>query len=120
MLLPLATQLVQAAGDYAGNLPSMIQLLGLQLDAKLLPAILQPLGMTAVLFTGPLVYRLLHWVEQERRQQEWFSPGRPSIHSIRDCVVAPVTEEWCFRACMVPLLWMEVCTVQLGDPNRPD
>jgi hypothetical protein len=27
---------------------------------------------------------------------------------VRDCIVAPITEEWCFRACMVPLLWMEV------------
>jgi hypothetical protein len=46
--------------------------------------------------------------ERQQQQQSWISLRAPSIHSVRDCVVAPITEEWCFRACMVPLLWMEV------------
>ncbi len=34
--------------------------------------------------------------------------GRVDLRTVRNLVVAPLTEEWVFRACMVPLLKMEV------------
>jgi hypothetical protein len=88
----------------------LLQLLGLQLDAELLPATMQCLLMVLALFAGPLAYQLqMQWeLRQQQQQQQWFGLKAPSIHSVRDCIVAPITEEWCFRACMVPLLWMEV------------
>jgi len=29
-----------------------------------------------------------------------------NLRTLRDCMIAPITEEWCFRCCMVPLLWL--------------
>ncbi|KAF6260969.1 hypothetical protein COO60DRAFT_830788 [Scenedesmus sp. NREL 46B-D3] len=102
-----------SSSSTARSMPSLLQLLGLQLDAELLPAVMHCLLMVLTLFSGPLAYQL-HFQcqqqqqpQQQQQQQRCIRFRRPSIHSVRDCIVAPVTEEWCFRACMVPLLWME-------------
>lgn len=70
----------------------------------LLAATLIPLGLTATLFAGPLLLLALDAAESTRR----FSVmDRHWLMNARDFVAAPLTEEWAFRACMLPLLGME-------------
>lgn len=89
------------------EVPTLLQLLGLQLDTDLLLASLLSLALTALLFAGPLFYKFPHSSESRQKQQHR-SSHLQTLHALRDCVVAPLTEEWCFRACMVPLMWLEV------------
>ena len=46
----------------------------------------------------------LHWAA--RLQQQLWQEATPQ--RVRDCVTAPLAEEWVFRACMLPLLLHEV------------
>lgn len=88
------------------DLPDLLQLLGLHLSTRqLLPALAKAAGLTLVLFLGPLHH------QATQQYPVWRKPslGRVSwLHAARDLVVSPVSEEWCFRACMVPCLWMQV------------
>lgn len=68
-----------------------------------------PLGLTMVLFLGPLV---MSWLDRDRttsielqvreRLRDLEDDG---LLVLRNLVVGPVTEEWVFRACMCPLLF---------------
>lgn len=91
--LPLAATL-WARGAPLSLLPP---LLGLSTHT-ILPSILIPLFLTAVLFTGPL----LHAALANRR------PATASLLLLRNLVAAPLTEEWAFRACMLPLWLLHV------------
>lgn len=84
-----------------------MQLLGLHPQATLLADTLLALSLTAVLFAGPLLYMAVT-AREELGQASHSSNWHSSLYIIRDCVVAPLSEEWCFRACMVPLLSLEV------------
>ncbi|XP_055380548.1 CAAX prenyl protease 2 [Condylostylus longicornis] len=80
------------------------ELLGLKADGCLLAALV-PIGLTGVLFLGPLCVQILnyqgtpnflsgkYWKEHLRNILWW-----------RNHVVAPLTEEFTFRACMLPLM----------------
>lgn len=95
---------LEGADDFKAA-PRLSQLLGLQPQASLLSDTFLALLLTAVLFAGPLLYMAVTAREGPRQAQY---SRVPALHTIRDYVVAPLTEEWCFRACMVPLLWLEV------------
>jgi hypothetical protein len=119
-----------AASGHPSSIPTLLQLLGLQLHGSLLlAAVLRPLLLTATLFAGSLWHKACcscwEWQHSRQQQQKLAAAARPgsssrwaplalldsvspSLHSLRDYVVAPLAEEWCFRACMVPLLWMQV------------
>ncbi|KAF7990903.1 hypothetical protein HCN44_000708 [Aphidius gifuensis] len=79
------------------------ELLGLRWSG-LLQAVLIPLFLTIVLFLGPITMLSVNG--------SWRFYGEPtnwlnSIKSLiwwRNLVVAPLSEEWTFRACMLPLL----------------
>lgn len=83
--------------------PSMLQLLGIR-AAGLLPAVTIPLLLTCILFVGPLLFYAL--CPSYRR---WRSLSEPvyTIHDARDYIIAPIAEEWVFRACMAPILWLQ-------------
>lgn len=77
----------------------LLPLLGLRAEG-LLQAIVKPTLLTASLFAGPLLQLLL----TGKAQREAAAP----LQTLRNLLVAPVTEEFCFRACMSPLLLLQV------------
>lgn len=87
----------------------LLPLLGVRLPS-LAPAALLPLLLAATLYLGPLLY--LSICQHARCQHTLWQPK--TIHTARDVLVAPLAEEWVFRACMVPLLWLQVrdCAVR--------
>ena len=83
----------------------LLTFLGLRVEG-LLQAVVKPTLLTASLFAGPLVQLLL----TGRTQQEAAS----TLQSLRNLLIAPVTEEFCFRACMSPLFLLQVCSLELS------
>lgn len=92
--------------------PQLLQLLGLDVSGQeLLAAHAKSIALTMVLFLGPLYHRA-QCVWQQHKQKGavawWEADRQPVLHQVRDYVVSPLAEEWSFRSCMVPLLWMQV------------
>lgn len=107
----------------------------LGLTAAGLPAAAtQPLALTATFFAGPLLFRLLdpatcraassvleagqNMLRIALQPGQWSRAaaalsqqalGDESLVLWRNLVVAPVAEEFVFRACMAPLLLLKVC-----------
>lgn len=77
----------------------LLALLGLR-TAGLLQAVVKPTLLTASLFGGPLLQLLL----ASKTQRGAVSP----LQTLRNLLIAPVTEEFCFRACMSPLFLLQV------------
>ncbi|KAL3143509.1 hypothetical protein ABBQ38_002314 [Trebouxia sp. C0009 RCD-2024] len=76
----------------------LLALLGLRTQG-LLQAVVKPTLLTASLFAGPLVQLLL----TGKRRREAPDP----LQGLRDLMVGPFTEEFCFRACMAPLFLLQ-------------
>ena len=82
----------------------------------LLAAAMAPLGLTMVLFLGPL---MTTWMDADSKLnltlagvrstgilgQLRASYGAIDLRTLRNLVVGPLSEEWVFRACMCPLLY---------------
>ncbi|KAL6118877.1 rce1 [Pungitius sinensis] len=89
--------------------PSLLALMGIRVEG-LIPAIILPLMLTMVLFLGPLMqlamdcpWSFMDGVQVALDPSFWmlcFSDMR----WLRNQVVAPLTEELVFRACMLPML----------------
>ncbi|KAH7479722.1 hypothetical protein PRIC1_008739 [Phytophthora ramorum] len=109
---------------------SFAQWLGIRWEG-LVQAIVIPLFTTAVLFSGSLLanaLRLLNVSKQFHSNGLWFavknsalyySITRDRLPSLRTYVLGPLTEEFVFRSCMVPLLVCAQFTVKqivLGSP----
>ncbi|KAG6618973.1 prenyl protein protease [Phytophthora cinnamomi] len=109
---------------------SFAQWLGIRWEG-LLQAVVIPLFMTAVLFTGSLLanaLRLLNVSKQFHSNGLWFAIKNSALYysithdrlpSLRTYVLGPLTEEFVFRSCMVPLLVCAEFTVKqiiLGSP----
>jgi len=81
--------LLQTSAWQAGNLSrqaaeySLLQMLGVHpVDGQLVTALLWPLVLTAVLFAGPLLHKILvAWEGRTQRKQLSFTG---SLHSLRD------------------------------------
>lgn len=93
--VPLYWQL-QTKTAFAHKL--LFSLLGLR-KTSLLQAVIQPTLLTASLFAGPL----LQWGLSGRSDADSMAP----LQILRNLVMAPVTEEFCFRACMAPLFLLQ-------------
>lgn len=65
-------------------------------------AVLWPAALTLSLFAGPMLQSCLS------RTQTAHCHSQQLVQSLRNLVVAPLTEEVCFRACMAPLFLLEV------------
>ncbi|PAA72035.1 hypothetical protein BOX15_Mlig025095g1, partial [Macrostomum lignano] len=88
----------------AASWSDVLQLIGLRWSG-MLPAVGASLLLTAILFTGPI---LLAW-----ETGDGFFDREPllSLRCCRTLVLAPVTEELCFRALMLPVLCVHLsCT----------
>ncbi|KAG7382386.1 CAAX prenyl protease [Phytophthora boehmeriae] len=109
---------------------SFAQWLGIRWEG-LVQAIVVPLFATAVLFTGSLLsnaLRLLNVSKQFHSNGMWFAIKNSALYysithdrlpSLRTYVLGPLTEEFVFRSCMVPLLVCAEFTVKqivLGSP----
>lgn len=83
--------------------PSIWHVLGVRWDG-LVPSLAVSYLLTAVLFLGPLVqqYSDGHW--RLYLQPMYWRAGLSDLIWLRNHVVAPLSEEFTFRACMVPLL----------------
>lgn len=98
-----------AAWQDAGPIrQQLLHCLGLKVQG-LLPALTLPIGLTALLFLGPLAMGGIDWgFPDDNGQAADFPRPRPQRRSwamdVRDLMAAPLTEEFVFRACMVPLL----------------
>uniref|UniRef100_A0A3Q1H7Z0 CAAX prenyl protease 2 n=1 Tax=Anabas testudineus TaxID=64144 RepID=A0A3Q1H7Z0_ANATE len=89
--------------------PSLLALMGIRLEG-LIPAIILPLLLTMVLFLGPLMQLAMDcpWSFMDGMRvafDPWFWMLCGSdMRWLRNQVVAPLTEELVFRACMLPML----------------
>lgn len=68
----------------------------------MLQAIMKPAALTACLFAGPCLQSCLPWAHGPSFDKY------QRLQSLRNLIMAPLTEEFCFRACMAPLFLLEV------------
>ncbi|CAN1820824.1 CAAX prenyl protease 2 [Linum perenne] len=96
--------------------------LNVVLCVKQWQAVVYPLSLTSLMYVGSLVHKLMLVVESWREHTEqgghigdfakdqlqdfraWMSSTITNVLAWRSYVVAPITEELVFRACMIPLL----------------
>uniref|UniRef100_A0A3B4TKN9 CAAX prenyl protease 2 n=1 Tax=Seriola dumerili TaxID=41447 RepID=A0A3B4TKN9_SERDU len=89
--------------------PSLLALMGIRFEG-LIPAVILPLVLTMVLFLGPLMQLAMDcpWSFMDGIRvafDPWFwMLCFSDMRWLRNQVVAPLTEELVFRACMLPML----------------
>ncbi|KAG7280431.1 hypothetical protein CRUP_028171 [Coryphaenoides rupestris] len=82
--------------EFTGTSSSLLALMGIRFEG-LIPAVILPLLLTMVLFLGPLIQLAMDY--------PWFwNLCASDMRWMRNQVVAPLTEELVFRACMLPML----------------
>ncbi|XP_015588420.1 CAAX prenyl protease 2 [Cephus cinctus] len=79
------------------------ELLGLRWPG-FIQAIILPLLLTMILFLGPLSVQGLNGLWKLYTEPMYWLGSLGSLAWWRNQVVAPLSEEWTFRACMLPLL----------------
>ncbi|XP_037027557.1 CAAX prenyl protease 2 [Bradysia coprophila] len=67
-------------------------------------ALFTPLILTAILFLGPLMTQALNGIWDIYADPNYWAMCLQNLLWIRNHVVAPLSEEFTFRACMMPLL----------------
>lgn len=70
----------------------------------LIPAFILPLVLTMVLFLGPLSLHYLDGVFSLYLEAKYWTNSIKNFVWLRNHIVAPLSEEFIFRACMLPLL----------------
>ncbi|XP_047033863.1 CAAX prenyl protease 2 [Helicoverpa zea] len=70
----------------------------------LIPALVGPLFLTATLFLGPLTMQFLSGIWKLYAEPMYWLASWQDLVWVRNHFMAPLSEEWVFRACMVPLL----------------
>ncbi|XP_059161158.1 CAAX prenyl protease 2-like [Physella acuta] len=69
-----------------------------------IPALIIPLFLTMVLFLGPLSLHYLDGVFRLYLEAKYWTNSVKNYVWIRNHIVAPISEEFIFRACMLPVL----------------
>lgn len=72
--------------------------------AGFVAAVLVPLVLTATLFLGPISAIVLNGAWKVYLESSYWTACFQNILWIRNHIVAPLSEEFTFRACMMPLL----------------
>lgn len=102
LLSPLLVfYLLHDTATFTGH--SVCALMGLRLGG-LLTATILPLLLTAILFAGPLTVQLLNDELLSKATIAYWRCAVTDILWIRNHIMAPISEEFTFRACMMPLL----------------
>jgi prenyl protein peptidase len=91
--------LLRAGGGVGGGVPSAWQALGVAADCNGVFSALAPVALTATLFLGPLV----EFAVKSCACAAVHAAAHPIIVA-RNLAVAPIAEEWVFRASLLPLL----------------
>ncbi|TYZ62771.1 hypothetical protein PybrP1_008447 [[Pythium] brassicae (nom. inval.)] len=85
-------------------------------EEGLLPAVVLPMLLTATLFTGSLLANALHLAHVSKQFHSrgvwlavknsalYYSLTHDQLPSLRNYILGPLTEEFVFRSCMIPLL----------------
>ncbi|XP_067012806.2 CAAX prenyl protease 2 [Anabrus simplex] len=79
------------------------ELMGFRLPG-LLPALVIPLLLTMILFLGPLCMKGYSGIWKLYIEPMYWVGNAKSLIWLRNHIVAPLSEEFTFRACMLPLL----------------
>ncbi|XP_055848825.1 CAAX prenyl protease 2 [Episyrphus balteatus] len=82
---------------------SLFEILGLRWKG-LVAAFVIPSLLTALLFLGPLSVQLYNGHLQLYSRLQYWNCCINNVHWLRNHVVAPLSEEFTFRACMMPLI----------------
>ncbi|XP_023933534.1 CAAX prenyl protease 2-like, partial [Lingula anatina] len=82
---------------------SLMTWLGVRFSGTIMAAVL-PLFLTIVLFLGPLTLFYLDGVLKLYLEPKYWQANMKNLIWLRNHVVAPFSEEFIFRACMIPLL----------------
>lgn len=77
--------------------------MGFRLEGILTAAAI-PLLLTATLFLGPICAIIMNGTVKQYFELTYWSESFQNILWIRNHIVAPLSEEFTFRACMMPLL----------------
>lgn len=77
--------------------------MGLRLPG-LIQAIILPLILTAILFLGPMTMHFKSGLWKLYAEPMYWRNGLTDLVWVRNHLAAPISEEWVFRACMMPLL----------------
>ncbi|XP_063831097.1 CAAX prenyl protease 2 [Ostrinia nubilalis] len=85
------------------NRGNMYEQLGLR-SSGLITAMVAPLFLTAVLFLGPLTMHVLSGSWKLYAEPLYWVSSWQDLAWVRNHFMAPLSEEWVFRACMMPLL----------------
>jgi prenyl protein peptidase len=67
-------------------------------------AVVVPLLLTIILFLGPLCVQMTNGVWRIYSEPMYWFNSMQNLMWLRNHVVAPLSEEFTFRACMLPLL----------------
>ncbi|XP_043483295.1 CAAX prenyl protease 2 isoform X1 [Leptopilina heterotoma] len=79
------------------------ELLGLRWPG-FIQAIILPLCLTMILFLGPLSLQVINGIWKLYAEPMYWLGSARTLIWWRNQVIAPLSEEWTFRACMLPLL----------------
>lgn len=85
------------------NAHGLLEWLGLRFYG-FIPALVLPLLLTMVLFMGPLSLHYMDGVFRLYLEPKYWTNSLKNYVWLRNHIVAPVSEEFIFRACMLPLL----------------
>ncbi|XP_019757934.1 CAAX prenyl protease 2 [Dendroctonus ponderosae] len=85
------------------NQATFLEVLGLRVKG-LLPAIVIPLLLTMVLFLGPMFMEFFSGTCHRYAEVSGWLPNLTNLMWIRNRIVAPLSEEFTYRSCMMPLL----------------
>lgn len=107
--IPLWLELKTVRKDAEPIWQQLLVCLGLRVRG-FVPAAILPVCLTALLYSGPIAMKAIDfWVPTHDAQNGHsasrdIAPRQSRTMVMRDVLVAPLTEEFVFRACMVPLL----------------
>ncbi|CAG9766348.1 unnamed protein product [Ceutorhynchus assimilis] len=82
---------------------SLLEILGLRTKG-LLQAIFMPLFLTMILFLGPISMELYSGLYKLYTEESYWYRNLTNLIWIRNHIVAPFSEEFTYRSCMLPLL----------------
>lgn len=85
------------------NQLTLWQLIGLRRE-EIIRAFIVPLILTAVLFFGPIYVHIYNGSWRDYPECKVFMEYFTNVIWLRNHLVAPFSEEFTFRACMIPIL----------------
>lgn len=122
LLAPLPLYYLKESSSLTRHFP-LLDLLGVSPRCNTISGLLWPILVTATLFLGPIIASIFELVldsieESQKKEMAnlvrlFFSNvfnkltrfnGGGSVVAIRSLIVAPIAEEWSFRACTIPII----------------